>query len=109
MLNLLKDFLSNPLQARPRGRKILRRLIDSGQVVTFEELIDLIWGHREDGGPLQVDNVIKVEITALRKGLKPGVRIRSHYGQGYKLEVSKDFAERHVLERVARKLGLERR
>ena len=109
MLNLLKDFLHHPLQTRRRGRRILRHLIDSSHLVTFEELIDLIWGHQEDGGPLTAENGLKVEISQIRKNLKPGVRIKSYFGRGYRLEITKEFAECHLLKLVARKLGLEER
>lgn len=106
MLTLLKDFLEDPRIARPRGRKILRKLIDSGRPVTFDELFSLIWGHRADGGPLDPDNIVTIEVHHLRKNLKPGVRIRSQYGRGYVLELTESFAEQTLLRSVARKLGL---
>lgn len=108
MLNLLRDFLERPRTTRPRSGLLLRKMIDSGGLVTFEEFVDLLWGRREDGGPLNPRDVLSVEMYHLRKELKPGVRIRNAHGHGYALEVSKEFAEKAILEIVAKKLGLDR-
>lgn len=109
MLCLLRDFLIAGTKTPRTARRLLRKLIDSGQPVTVDELIDALWGHCSDGGPLTAENNVKVYISRLRKNLRPGVRIISDQNRRYVLEISREFAERTLLDTVAKKLKLERR
>ena len=44
--------------------------LHKGKVVTYEEFTDSLYGHREDGGPLDPHNVIAVAVCGIRKKLQ---------------------------------------
>ena len=50
---------------------ILRHLIDRGQI-TLGTAISLLWGDREDGGPLCADRHVRILMWRIREGLRPG-------------------------------------
>ncbi len=64
---------------------ILRELMDNG-LVPVDRLIDVIWGHALDGGPLFAYRAVHVAICHLRKRLRPGWHIINRHGRGYELQ-----------------------
>lgn len=56
-----------------------------GTIVTREELFDLCWGRRPDGGPLDVRNNLNVHIALIRKMLRPEWKIRAIHSVGFEL------------------------
>ena len=57
------------IELTPLQGVILSRL-QSGRCCSFNELAESLYGHREDGGPLDPDNIIAVTICRLRKKLR---------------------------------------
>jgi DNA-binding response OmpR family regulator len=53
-----------------------------GAVVTREELVELCWGRRADGGPLSPSRVIDTTLKTIRDDLRPGWRIDTLWGVG---------------------------
>lgn len=87
----IKAFLKalNPVEPRKHGRppSVRRRIVGTlalahGDLVTRKELIEAVYGDKEDGGPLDAEPSIKVIIHHLRR---EGWPIRSHWGRGYSL------------------------
>lgn len=54
----------------------------AGAFVSKSELIERIWGQREDGGPLSAVNIISVTVRRLRQS---GLPVESVRGLGYRL------------------------
>lgn len=108
MISLLSDAAVLPplglfTHAR-HDRVILRHLMDTGTWVSTQEMAEVIWGHREDGGPLNARDSVAVLVGALRKRLRPGFHIESMMGRGsfgYRLVVD----ETVILDRIARTLA----
>jgi hypothetical protein len=50
--------------------------------LTTEQLIDVLYGDREDGGPLSAVGVVKVTIHGLNQKLAPAHKIRRQKGSG---------------------------
>ena len=63
---------------------IMRHLIDVGSV-TYRDIIDQLWGHDPEGGPLYAQRIISIYVWKLRKCLRPGWGIRTNDGQGFAL------------------------
>ena len=53
-----------------------------GRFVTREALEDVLWGHREDGGPMDAKHIIRHYVYLLRK---EGVVIETRRGVGLRM------------------------
>ena len=51
-----------------------------GRPVSYEDIIQYLYGHRADGGPLTARVIITVEVHELRKC---GFPIKTFWGRGY--------------------------
>lgn len=91
----------DPRCSMRHDRAILRHLMDAGGWVTFEELEEVIWGSREDGGPPATRSAIAATISHLRDRLRPGFSIESRHHWGYRLTVD----ETTLLAFIARGLA----
>src|SRR6185295_15358760 len=79
-----------------RQRAVLAALlVDAGQVVTWEALIDRVWG---DLAPADPRAGLRVYVARLRRTLE-GVRL-SHRSGGYLLEVDRDQVDLHRFRRL---------
>jgi len=56
-----------------------------GVLVSPDEIADLLWGRRPDGGPEALRQHINVVVTRLRAGLQPGWHVVSRHGRGIEL------------------------
>ena len=90
---------------RPFERRVLRHLMDSGTWVSRDSLIDAMYGHREDGGPLCADNTLSVHIHRIRKALQPGFYIAVAWGHGYRIEATEEALVGTLLSQVSEKLA----
>ena len=70
---MLDDILVR--RVAPQCRIILRDIIDMDGQATKDRLIDQLYGHREDGGPLWADLVLANRLHYLRKSLRPEFKI----------------------------------
>lgn len=56
----------------------LYEVLRDGRLMTHYEVIDALWGHREDGGPLHAINALRVRRHRLEKRLRPfGLRVEA--------------------------------
>lgn len=63
--------------------KILAFLeLHRGKMVLYPQIVEYLWGDREDGGPEDPENNIGVYVLRLRRS---GYLIRTHYGRGLTL------------------------
>ncbi|PZP65558.1 MAG: hypothetical protein DI604_23975 [Delftia acidovorans] len=57
------------------------------RLTSVEVLIEKMWGHCPDGGPLNADKNVRTHVCYARKKLeKAGWTIRAQKGHGYRLE-----------------------
>lgn len=67
----------------PHMRVIAWRLTE-GRCVSVGELVQALYGNRQDGGPLYADNGITVRVAHVRQALRPhGITIGVRYGFGW--------------------------
>lgn len=79
---LIQDVTDENLT--PQEGVLLRHLIDHyGERLRKDELVDAVFGHREDGGPISVRGNIRVLVCRLRKKLRPGWEIYSRKRRGF--------------------------
>lgn len=85
----LRDMLGfrwTPHERLPLGkaeRVILGLLVKTGQARN-EQIAELVWGDRPDGGPDDINNNVKVHLSKLRRKLVPlGVTIKTLWNIGY--------------------------
>ena len=90
---------------RPAECRLLRHLMDAGTWVPKKELLDALYGHRADGGPLGANNTMAVHICRLRKLLKPGFYVTNIHGRGFQLEATESALAKAMLEQVADRLA----
>jgi len=58
----------------------------NGRLVSFDTIIDRLWGHDPNGGPIAPKNVIAIFIGQTNHKLRTsGYRIENVWGQGYRL------------------------
>jgi len=70
----------------PHAKQVLRHLMDNfGRHVTNDELIHVLYGHDDEGGPLTAENIIRLHVTHLRKRLRPGWSIENVRHKCYQL------------------------
>jgi len=81
---LIEDYVT---KACPMERIVLRELI-AFPTRSSEDILAACYGHREDGGPLLADDVLRHNIWRLRTQLRPGFQIRRRPPFGYSLEIS---------------------
>ncbi len=55
----------------PQQRILLRHLIDRGGI-RMHDAVDLLWGDREDGGPLIATRHVRALVFEIRHNLRPG-------------------------------------
>lgn len=91
----------DPRCSMRHDRAILRHLMDAGGWVTFDELEEVIWGTRKDGGPSATRRAIAATVSHMRDRLRPGFSIESRQNWGYRLTVD----ETVLLAFVARTLA----
>jgi DNA-binding response OmpR family regulator len=60
------EWLGGRIPLSPMEGIILSRLV-KGQAVSYDELTESIWGHDEDGGPIDPDNNLGVVIHRIRR------------------------------------------
>jgi DNA-binding response OmpR family regulator len=76
------------IHSRPRSSGIEARVaaylaaVGPGKHVTWEELADLCWGRRLDGGPDTWRMQLAVAVCRIRKNLLPGWKIGRAYMGG---------------------------
>lgn len=79
----IEDYVTAPLElgvfnavvARPYG-------------LTVDEIVDALYGHREDGGPEYARNIVSTRLVSLNRKLKPlGMRIKGWGGPGSKFHL----------------------
>lgn len=106
MIVLLEDVINTANMNKISNTKsILRHLIDSPRWISIDELIDVLYADREDGGPMYCrDNVVYI-IFCLRKRLKPGLSIEASGSGFYRLVVTPEKLEEILLKGVAETLA----
>ena len=90
--------------------KILTRLLLSGKEVHREVMIQAIWGHRPDGGPMDADGTVAQHLSNLRRKLRNGFELISIPWTGaYLLRRIKNMAvdRYHFKARVSLSVGVE--
>lgn len=72
----------------PNQWRIMAALIAArGALVSREAIVDLLWGHCEDGGPLGAHGAIRVHLSKARKRIASlGLLIVNQHGGGYAAE-----------------------
>ena len=77
-MTLLSDVVYTELGERkdkrglyPQQRILLRHLIDRGGV-RLDEAVDVLWGDREDGGPITAARHVRSLVYSIRHNLRPG-------------------------------------
>lgn len=97
------------MKLTPAERVTAWRLAE-GRRVSKDELIEALWGGREDGGPLNVHNSIGVRVHRLRIELFAfGIEIGVLYTYGYQVPSHQIAALRAVLaDEIARNVCAER-
>lgn len=67
------------LRSLPRANhlQIMAGLLTYGEPVCAHQVIEILWGDREDGGPLEAQHQINIYLHWLRKF---GWKIRKHHG-----------------------------
>lgn len=71
-----------------RFRLLVHLLVNPGHVISRAELIDSIWGWREDGGPEQPGNTISVALHGIRAAIAPlDLTIEAVVGRGLSLSI----------------------
>lgn len=83
-------------------RELLRLLAESRKRwVTYEELIDGLWGHDPEGGPLDPRRNILVHVAGMRPALAArGVTIGCVFGVGMYIPEAQRGAARAILDEV---------
>jgi DNA-binding response OmpR family regulator len=74
----------------PVQRRLIGALAASpGKVVPYSDIVDAVWGHDPEGGPLDAEGNVHVQLFLLRRRLAKagiaGVKIVAHPGRGYEL------------------------
>ena len=81
-----KPYSLTPFMS-PLPWKVLTTIASrNGGSITRRELVDQVWGDREDGGPLGTTNLIDVTLKRLRDD---GYNIKGGYSFGWWLEPGK--------------------
>ena len=72
-----------------RGRVILEAMLrDCPEPVHTDRLMQLLWGERADGGPINPQANIAVAVTALRSQVAESrYSVENYWGFGYSIEV----------------------
>jgi DNA-binding SARP family transcriptional activator len=90
---------------QPRQRAVLAALlVDAGQVVTWEALIDRVWG---DASPANPRASLRVHVARIRRALE-GAAAREHPARvlhrsgGYSLEIGREQVDLHRFRRLVR-------
>lgn len=67
------------LRSLPRANhlQVMAGLLSCGEPVCAHQVIEYLWGDREDGGPLEASHQINIYVHWLRKF---GWKIRKHHG-----------------------------
>lgn len=77
------------VHCQPAQVRMLRVLIEAdGATVRHAGMVGALWGHRWDGGPDAATDVVKVQMSRLRRALidlGAPVRVRTVHGIGYQL------------------------
>ena len=102
MFTLLDDVAYHGLLSASQS-VLLRHLMDAGCNVPKADLAEALWGHRADGGG--VDTTICCFMAQLRPQLRPGFRIESRRGFGYRLVIDEEALERALIAKVAEMLS----
>ena len=63
---------------------LLRHLMDAGDWVSHDDLIDALTNHRADGGFEYTEALLRVLILRVRNRLKDGYFIENRWGYGYR-------------------------
>lgn len=81
-------MLSDFERSLPETQRDAFRALLHGHYVTYQRMIDVIYGHRLDGGPDDAEGCVRVVIHKLRKRLSAhGITVeRGSYGSGYRLD-----------------------
>jgi DNA-binding response OmpR family regulator len=70
-------------------RLLMRALVAKrGSVLTNREIAALLYGGRADGGPQDLDGLVAVVVSRIRRAIQAtgaALEIRSIYGEGYAL------------------------
>ena len=82
-LGTLLDDVAYQGLLTPSQRIILRHLIDAIWPASLVEMMDALYGHREDGGP--IDSTLRTHIDNTRKRLRPSFFIECFHGMGWRL------------------------
>ncbi len=80
----------------PQTTFVLAQLLlaASPRHISNDEMVEALWGHRSDGGPVQAEQQIAVRIMALRTSLpKMGLRVENLHGQGYRIVDAQGVSE----------------
>ena len=85
---LLEDF-EGIADLEPQSRQILRHLLDYGQLgVSKQQIMDDLWRDDENGGPMDPNALINVQLHRLRRALAPNYVIKTYgYNTRYRLQV----------------------
>lgn len=79
------------IRHKPGSTELLQLLIArKDRIVRMSTILDVLYGHREDGGPEAGVKIVHVLICRLRQRY-PQYRITSVWGVGYRLEDANGF------------------
>lgn len=106
MIVLLEDVINTANMDQTSNRKnILRHLMDSPGWIGMDELINVLYSDREDGGPLYCRDGVAYIIFCLRGRLNPGYAIEASGSGFYRLVVTPEKLEECLLKGVAETLA----
>lgn len=83
------------MTSEPQKARLLEYLVDHfGEWIPRVRLVSVLYGSRDDGGPLAADNVVATRLSSLRKKLAPvGLEIEGRSWRGSRLKWATDAAE----------------
>lgn len=81
----LLEALRGAQALSPQEGMILEALaLMRGRYMSSKRLVTMIYGDREDGGPIDPENVIRVQVHNLRHKM-PALKIENRSGWGYRI------------------------
>ena len=76
------------VKLQPQQFRVLAVLLEFGDRIGVPSLIDALYGHRTDGGPLFAGTIVQMYVHQLRPLLAPlGIGIDAVYRRGYRATI----------------------